>query len=83
MKPYKHTPKQEYALIDNLNNYFDIKCYLYQDFYTTWDELDEAIKENDTEWIEKHTKEMELINKKIKAIYKASEILSEAFQKVN
>jgi endonuclease III len=83
MKPYKHTIRQEYQLIDHLNNYFDTKLYLYEDYYQVWEELDEAIKDNDTEWIEKHTKEMQLINEKIKAIYKAAEILSKAFHKNN
>lgn len=83
MRPYKHTEKQEDTLIDHLNSYFDTKCYLYEDYYQVWEELDEAIKENDTEWIEKHTREMQLINDKIKAIYKAADILSKAFHKNN
>ena len=81
MKPYKHTEKQEYALIEHLNSYFDTKSYLYDAYYEVWDELDEAIAENDTEWIEKHTKEMQEINEKIKAIYKATDILAKAFNK--
>jgi len=81
MKPYKHTIKQEYQLIDHLNSYFDTKCYLYEDYYQVWEELDEAIAENDTEWIEKHTKEMQEINEKIKAIYKAADILAKVFNK--
>jgi hypothetical protein len=81
MKPYKHTIKQEYALIDHLNSYFDTKCYLYENYYAVWEELDEAIAENDTEWIQKHTKEMQEINEKIKAIYKATDILAKAFNK--
>jgi hypothetical protein len=83
MRPYKHTAKQEYALIDHLNSYFDTKCYLYEEYYAVWDDLDDAIERNDTEWIEKHTNEMKLINEKIKAIYKAADILSKAFHKVN
>jgi hypothetical protein len=83
MKPYKHNEKQEYALIDHLNSYFDTKSYLYEEYYAVWDDLDDAIERNDTEWIEKHTNEMKLINEKIKAIYKAADILSKAFHKVN
>ena len=83
MKPYKHTIKQEYQLIDHLNSYFDTKCYLYEDYYQVWEELDEAIAENDTELIEKYTKEMQEINEKIEAIYKATDILAKAFNNNN
>ena len=80
MKPYKHTNAQDDALLRYLDSYYDTKCYLYEEYYAVWDELEEAVEQNDTEWIEKHTKELELINNKIKAIYKAAETLEKAFK---
>ena len=80
MKPYKHTNEQEDALLRYLDSYYDTKCYLYEEYYAVWDELEEALEQGDTEWIENHTKEMELINNKIKAIYKAAETLEKAFK---
>lgn len=80
MKIYKPTKEQEDALWSHLKNYYDNIYDLSHEFSATEDDYYDAVDEKDEEAQKIYLNDMAMINKRIKAIYKAATLIATAYK---
>jgi hypothetical protein len=81
MKPYKPTQQEVDALYKHLENYSYDLYTLNHEFNFSLNNYDEALQRRDKDWQEKCIDDMDMINQRIEAIYKAANLIATAYKK--
>jgi hypothetical protein len=81
MNIYKPTQQEEDALWSHLKNYYDNIYELNNEFEFSLNNYDEALQRRDKDWQEQCIDDMDMINQRIEAIYKAANLIATAYKK--
>lgn len=81
MNIYTPTQQEEDAVYNHLKSYHDVLIdYNFQFIYQST-EYDEALQMRDKDWQEECIDNMDMINKRIEAIYKGANLIATAYKK--
>jgi outer membrane receptor for ferric coprogen and ferric-rhodotorulic acid len=80
MNIYTPTKQEEDALFSHLKNYYDNIYELNHEFNFSLNSYDEALQRKDKEWQEQCINDMEMLNQRIKAIYKGANLIATAYK---